>query len=65
MSAALSAVMNRSSGLIDQPLSAMGSGIALERRGAAVERAEVVLLVHGDGDDAAVGLVVEKAPDNL
>lgn len=41
-----------------------GDGI-LEGCGTTVERAEVVVLVHGNGDDAAVCLVVEKAPDNL
>ncbi len=40
-------------------------GGGLERGGAAVEGAEVVMLVDGDGDDAAVCLVVEQAPYNL
>ncbi len=44
---------------------AAGRGDGLERGGAAVKGAEVVVLVDGDGDDAAVGLVVEQAPYNL
>ncbi len=42
-----------------------GTGCGLKRGGAAVEGAEVVVLVDGDGNDAAVGLVVEQAPNNL
>jgi predicted phosphodiesterase len=46
-------------------MSRKGQGVVLERRGSAIQRAEVVILVDGNCDDATVGLVVEKASNNL